>query len=220
MANRTIQFLGSGYAPTGTQPITVSATLNGNVVYTGSIPTSYTSEINHNNTAQVELFTCELPVEFSGTVPMSISIDNPVGVTVFFEEVQSNYMTIDNPAFTTEQIAALTNPATPLADKITIWTACAVPPLSAAEITILESGDPAQIIPILEAHNLLPYISSGASEFLPVNRAAECRTNVIINGTAQTRQAEPTGQWGWVVSFAAEESGLFECDLTVVAGQA
>jgi hypothetical protein len=219
MANRTIQFLGSGYAPTGTDPITISATLNGNVVYTGSIPTSYTSEINHQPDGQEVLFTCELPVDFSGTVPMSISLDNPVGVTAFFEQVQSNYVTIPNSAFTAEQIAVLTNPATPLADKITIWTACAVPPLSAAEITILESGDPAEIIPILDAHNLRPYISSGASEFFSVNGANDPRSNVVINGTAKTRPAEPAGTWGWIVSFAAEESGLFECDLTVVAGQ-
>jgi hypothetical protein len=218
MANRTIQFLGQGYAPTGTDPITVSATLNGNVVYTGTIPTSYTSEINHLADAQTVLFTCELPVDFSGTVPMSISLDSPVGVTVFFEQVQSNYMIIANPAFTAEQIAVLTNPATSLADRITIWTACAVPPLSAAEITILESGVTAEIKPILDTHNLQTTISSGASKFLTVNGASECRTNVVINGVATTRQSEPPGDWGWIVEFPTEGSGLFECNLTTIAG--
>jgi len=219
MANRTIQFWGQGYAPTGTDPITVSATLNGNVVYTGSIPTSYTSEINHATDAQVVLFTCELPVDFAGTVPMSISLDSPVGVTAFFEQIQSNYMTIPNTVFTAEQRATLTNPATTLADRITIWTACAVPSLSAAEITILESGNKVEIAAILNSHNLQTYVSSGANTFVDVNGGQETRSNVVINGTAQTRQSEPTGVWGWIVEFPAEGSGLFESDVTVIAGQ-
>ena len=219
MANRTIQFWGQGYAPTGTDPITVSATLNGNVVYTGTIPTLYTSEIDYVDTAQVVLFTCELPVDFAGTVPMSISLDSPVGVTAFFEQIQSNYMTIPNTVFTAEQRATLTNPATTLADRITIWTACAVPSLSAAEITILESGNTVEIAAILDTHNLQTYISSGATGFIPVSDTTEPRSNVVINGTAQSRQAEPTGTWGWTVEFPAEGSGLFEYDVTVIAGQ-
>jgi hypothetical protein len=219
MANRTIQFWGQGYAPTGTDPITVSATLNGNVVYTGSIPTSYTSEINHLSDLQAVLFTCELPVDFAGTGPMSISLDSPVGVTVFFEQVQSNYMSRPNPVFTAEEIAVLSNPDTPRADKVTIWTARAVPSLSAEDITILETGTLAEIDAVRVAHNLTTFTSSGSDLFLLVNGANEPRSNVVINGTAQTRQSEPTGVWGWVVEFPAEGAGLFECDLTVQAGQ-
>ena len=219
MANRTIQFLGQGYAPTGTDPITVSATLDGNVIYAGTIPTSYTSEINHLAEAQEVLFTCELPVNFSGTLPMSISLDNPVGVTVFFEQIQLNYMTIINPVFTAEDLAALANPATPRADKVAIWTARAVPSLSAEDIAILETGNLEQVNTVRAAHNLQTYISAGPGIFLAANGAAESRSNVVINGVAQTRQSEPAGTWGWTVEFPAEGSGLFECNVTVIAGQ-
>ena len=94
MANRTIQFLGQGYAPTGTEPIMVTATLDGNTVYTGTIPTLYTSNIGRLPTDQVVLFTCEIPVEFAGTVPMTISLDSPVGVDAYFEQMLSNYMPV------------------------------------------------------------------------------------------------------------------------------
>jgi hypothetical protein len=221
MANRTIQFLGSGYAPTGTDPITISATLNGNVVYTGSIPTSYTSEIDHVPGNQVVLFTCELPVDFSNTVPMSISLDNPVGVTVFFEQVESNYMPTPNPAFTIEQFNTLIDPTSTITDKMAIWTACAVPPLSSADIAVLDNGNAtwtAEKQAVLVAHNLTLSVSSGATTFLNVNGGNEPRTNVIINGESVTRQSEPAGAWGWIVEFPAEGSGLFECDLTVLAG--
>jgi hypothetical protein len=221
MANRTIQFLGSGYAPTGTDPITVSATLNGNVVYTGTIPTSYTGEINRLPVGQVALFTCELPLDFSGTVPMSISFDSPVESTVFFEQVQSNYMPIANPVFTAEQFQSLIDPTTPFADKMAIWTACAVPPLSEADITVLTTGATwtEEKQAVLVAHNLTSTVSSGATTFVSANGSAEPRTNVLINGDPVTRSAEPVGTWGWIVEFPAEGSGLFECDLTVLAGQ-
>jgi hypothetical protein len=227
MANRTIQFLGSGYAPTGTDPITVSATLAGNVIYTGTIPTSYTSVIDHLPTGQVVLFTCELPANFASTVPMSISLDNPVGVTVFFEEVLSNYMAIANPVYTPAQFNTLkapvgADPAADIAERMAIWTACAVPPLSEADIAVLDNGN-ATWTPekqaVLVAHNLTLMVSSGATTFVGVNGGPEPRTNVVINGESVTRSAEPTGPWGWKVEFPAEGSGLFECDLTVIAGQ-
>jgi hypothetical protein len=227
MANRTIQFLGSGYAPTGTDPITISATLAGNVVYTGTIPTSYTSNIDHLPTDQVTLFTCELPVDFSGTVPMSISLDNPVGVTVFFEQVLSNYMPGPNPVYTQEQFDRLIAPVGPdtaadIAERMAIWTACAVPPLSSADIAVLDNGNVTwtpEKQAVLVAHNLTSFVSSGATTFLPVNSGNEPRTNVVINSEPETRPADPPGTWGWLVEFPAEGSGLFECDLTVAAGQ-
>jgi hypothetical protein len=223
MANRTIQFLGSGYAPTGTDPITISATLAGNVVYTGTIPTSYTSEIDRQTADQVVLFTCELPVDFSGTVPMSISLDNPVGVTVFFEQVQSNYMIMGNyQAFTQEQLDVLADPASTINDRMPIWTACAVPPLSSADIAVLDNGNAtwtAEKQAVLVAHNITSSVSSGPTTFMLVNGDSDARTNVVINGEPGTRQSEPIGTWGWKVEFPAEGSGLFECDLTVKAGQ-
>jgi hypothetical protein len=222
MANRTIQFLGSGYAPTGTDPITISATLAGNVVYTGTIPTSYTSEIDRDPANTVELFNCELPVDFSGTVPMSITLDSPVGVSVYFEQINSNYMRVYNPVYSEVDREVLQNPDSTQAEKTAIFIERAVPPLSAAEIAIFETGTSEEKSAVRDAHNLQLFISSGPTKFFPVYGSAagsEARSNVVINGTAQTRAAEPNGQWGWVVSFTAEESGLFECDISMLAGQ-
>jgi len=220
MANRTIQFLGQGYAPTGTEPIVITATLNGNVVYTGNIPTLYTSDVDHDPTSQVVLFTCELPVDFAGTVPMSIALDSPVGVDAFFEQIYSNYMPITNPVYTSSEIGVLTNPASTPAEKIAIYTAKAVPPLSAAEIAILENGTQAEKDAVLAAHNITTYVSGGADTFISANGSADPRSNVIINGTARTRGDSPAGTWGWEVEFPAEGSGLIEYDLTVIAGLA
>jgi hypothetical protein len=218
MANRTIQFLGQGYAPTGTEPIVITATLNGNVVYTGNIPTLYTSDVDRDPTSQVVLFTCELPVDFAGTVPMSIALDSPVGVDAFFEQIYSNYMLINNPVYTSSERGVLINPASTPAEKIAIYTARAVPSLSAAEIAILENGTPEGQYGVLVSHNLTLHVSSGPDTFNTVNGSADPRSNVVINGTAVTRGDTPAGTWGWEVEFPAEGSGLFEYDLTVIAG--
>lgn len=218
MANRTIQFLGQGYAPTGTDPIVITATLNGNVVYTGNIPTLYTSDIGHQPEDQVVMFTCELPIDYAGTMPMAISLDSPVGVDAYFEQIYSNYMPVPNPVYTQSEIGVLTDPASTTAEKIAIYTAKAVPPLSPAEIAVLENGTVAEKTAVLDSHNITVTVSSGPDTFLSLNGNTDPRSNVVINGVALTRGPTPTGTWGWEVEFPAENSGTFEFDLTVIAG--
>ena len=220
MANRTIQFFGQGYAPTGTDPIVIIATLAGNVIYTGNIPTLYTSDVGRLPGDQVVLFTCELPVDYAGTMPMSISVDSPVGVDAYFEQIESNYMTIFNPVYTQSEIGVLTDPASTVAERTAIYTARAVPPLSPAEIAVLNNGTPEEKNAIIAAHNLTLTVSSGPDGFIPVNGNADPRTNVVINGVPRTRATDPAGTWGWKVDFSSDESGLIECDLTVIAGLA
>jgi hypothetical protein len=72
---------------------------------------------------------------------------------------------------------------------------------------------------ILVAHNITLTVSSGPDGFYGVNNAKDPRSNVVINGVSVTRGTSPTGTWGWLVEFSAEESGLIEYNLTVVAGQ-
>jgi hypothetical protein len=218
MANRTIQFWGQGYAPTGTDPIVITATLNGNVVYTGNIPTLYTLDVSRLPADQVLLFTCELPMEYAGTFPMSILLNSPVGVDAFFEQVLSNYMMINNPVYTESEFGVLIDPSSTNAEKVAIYTAHAVPPLSPAEIAILETGTQAEYDAVLASHNLTVAVSSGPGTFANLNRASDPRTNVVINGVVQTRGSTPDGTWGWEIQFPAEGSGLFEFDLTVAAG--
>jgi hypothetical protein len=218
MTNRTIQFLGQGYAPVGTEPIVITATLNGNVVYTGNIPTAYTSNVSTTPADQVVLFSFEVPMAFAGTQPMAISIDNPVGVIAYFEQIYSNYMKTLNPVYTQNEIGVLTNPASTQAERIAIYTANAVPPLSAAEIAILENGTPTEKTAVLASHNLTVIISFGPDTFVNLNGPNEPRSNVVVNGVAKTRGDTPTGTWGWIVEFPAEGSGLLEYDLTATAG--
>jgi hypothetical protein len=218
MTNKTIQFWGQGYAPTGTDPIVITATLNGNVVYAGNIPTLYTSDISRVAGDQVILFTCELPIEYAGTFPMSVSLDSPVGVDAYFEQVLSNYMAIYNPVYTESEIGVLTDPSSTTAEKVAIYTAKAVPPLSPAEIAILETGTLPEKDAVLASHNITVAISSGPDTFIPVNNLTDPRSNVVINGVALTRGSTPAGAWGWEVEFPAEGEGLIECDLTLVAG--
>jgi hypothetical protein len=218
MANRTIQFLGQGYAPTGTEPIVITATLNGNVVYTGNIPTTYTTDVNRIPEGQEVLFTCELPIDYAGTMPMSISLDNPVGVTVYFEQINSNYLPKNNPVYNTAELSVLTNPSSTISEKLAIWTARAVPALDSTEIATLEAGPQSERIAVLAAHNLNTQISNGPDVFYSANNDLDTRSNVVINGVAQTRGDTPSGTWGWEVTFPSDDSGSIEYDLTVVAG--
>lgn len=218
MVNRTIQFLGQGYAPTGTDPIVITATLNGNVVYTGNIPTLYTSDVSRLADEQVVLFTCELPVDYAGTMPMLISLDSPVGVDAYFEQIYSNYVNIYNPVFTASELAVVDSPSSPMSEKIAIYTEKAVPPLSPEDILILETGTQLNYIAVLVAHNITSIVSSGPDTFVTVNGNTDPRSNVVINGVARTRGLTPTGTWGWEVEFPAENSGTITYDLTIQAG--
>jgi hypothetical protein len=154
---------------------------------------------------------------------MSIALDSPVGVTAYFEQIYSNYMAIYNPVYTQSEIGVLTDPASTAAEKIAIYTAKAVPPLSAAEIAILETGTLAEKDAVLASHNLTILVSSGPDTFVNINGSSEPRTNVVINEVSQSipdpRPTGADGTWGWEVKFPAEGSGLFECNLTAIAGQ-
>ena len=222
MTNRTVQFWGQGYAPTGTDPITITATLAGNVIYNGTVSTQYTTDIGRLPTDQVSLFTCELPMYYAGTLPMSIVIDSPVNSSVFFEQILANYSSLLNPVYTESEIGVLTNPSSTTAEKIAIYTANAVPPLDAAEITILETGTEIEQNAVLVSHNLEIAKSSGPNGFLNISGAtSDPRTNVVINGVAVTRGETPAGTWGWEVDLSPdiENDGTITFDLTVASGR-
>jgi hypothetical protein len=218
MANRTIQFWGQGYAATGTEPITITANLNGNVVYTGTIPTLYTSDVSRVPSDQVIVFTVDVPMDYAGTFPMSISLDNPVGVDAYFEQIVANYTRIFNPVFTPSEIGVISDPSSTPAEIVAIYNAHAVPPLSPAEIAILENGTKEEKDAVLVAHNITTVVSSGADGFFPVSGNTDPRNNVVINGVPVTRGDTPPGTWGWEVEFPAEGSGLIDYDLTIQAG--
>jgi len=221
MTTRILQFYGGGYATGGTEPISITANLNNSVVYSGTIPTDYISEPSLLPDDQVLLFTCEVPMNFAGTYPMEIYIDNPVGVRVYFDQIYSNYMTIFNPVYSPAQVKILNNPASTRSEKVDVLIQSAVSPLTQEEIAILYSTDPAEQSiqkDIIIAHNLQLTVSSGPIGWQSPNTSNDPRSNVVINGVAVSRFAEPSGTWGWMVIFDAETSGSISYDLTLISG--
>lgn len=101
MTNRTVQFWGQGYSTppaAGLEftPCTITATVNGNVVFSGAIPTLESSDIKREPTDQQLLFTCEIPLVTGNTlytIPVSLEI---TGDDVFLEQIEANYCNMGN----------------------------------------------------------------------------------------------------------------------------
>jgi hypothetical protein len=91
MTTRTVQFVAYGFSETGNASVT--ATFNGNTVYSGAIPTQnieYSPSLDLLPEAQTG-FTWEIPLEMAGSYPMTITITG--GNTVVIGPVLTNYNT-------------------------------------------------------------------------------------------------------------------------------
>jgi len=214
MTNRTIQFYGAGY---GAEPVSITATANGNTVFNGTINT-----INEPfTTAWLDpaqftvIFTMEIPVEFSGTVPMSVTVNSGNGIA--FAHVRSNYMYMPNPIYSSEQWAVISANAQS-AESLTIQTSLANPPFSQAELDTL--SNPAttqeQYYTILNAHGLIPYIMGGPGNFSAAFWPSDSRTDVTIDGNPVSppnpRPPEYTGDWTWKVSAGSTLAFTFNTE--------
>jgi hypothetical protein len=87
MTNRTVKFQGWG---TGTT--TITATLDGEIVFSGAVELVEFDEDNSSHETAPTLFTVELPVEFGGTKQMKITVDN---APLRFGQIVANYTEVD-----------------------------------------------------------------------------------------------------------------------------
>ena len=218
--NRTIQFFGLGF---GTEPVQITVTVSGNTSFVGTIPTVDAPlpppAENYPPSDFVELFTLQVPVEFDGSFPMTIS--TTTGYGMLLGPTFANYIVIKNPIFSDSQFN-IVNSNIRSQDSIDICVELANPPFTQAEIAIL--NDPATPINnfslLLSEHDVYPWIPGGPSNFHPPGFRPEgdCRSNVTLNGTAiappDPRPSGKNGDWCWPIPTP----GVLGFDLTVHAG--
>jgi hypothetical protein len=219
MTTRTFQFYGRGYSE-GAFPVSITVTFNDIVIYDGEIPTLEYAPINYS-TDPVLLFTGgEVPVDFSGTVPMTITLHN--GARALIGTVYSNYVQIPNPVFTPEQYATITSPAgTRNDEKLGIYTSLANPPMTQEDIDLLtnQSAPAMEIKTMLATHGILPLVSGGADHWDTSFFTSDCRTDITINQVPQSvtdfRSEDKSGHWNWVI----DAGDVMTYNLNVQAGQ-
>ena len=107
--NRTLQFYGAAY---GNSNVSLTATINNNVVFSGEVPTINSpipppTNNSINSMDEVLLFSLPdsplFPTNWEGSYPVSITVSGGYGV--IFTEIYSNYMNI----FTDIEQAVLAN---------------------------------------------------------------------------------------------------------------
>lgn len=226
MNNRTIQFWGQGYStPVGASelsltPCTIAATFNGTQVFSGPVPTIESTDVSRQPGDQSLLFSFVIE-EGTGVYPVSLDI---TGADLYLEQIMINYCSVYNPVYSSSEITTLETIGAPVEDKLAIWEAHAVPPLSEADIALLsttdEPGYPARNACLAE-HGLSLLVSTGEDGFLSVS-TAECRSNVVVTGASYVSPPPPTerpagleGTWGWEVEVAPGNTATFSFDLTI-----
>ena len=214
MSNRTIQIKGYGY---GSTTCSANVSYNGATVFSGTIPTLNQAEILLLPVEQVVMLTFEIDVVAAGTFPLTINITG--GNAAYIEQVLSNYIPVQNPVYSASDWAIITNPSSTNEQKIAVFVPLAVPPLSEADIAVLQQGTGGpEALAVLAAHGLSLFVSSGADNYGAIS-SSQSKSNVIINGTSLTPGNPPPGEWGWEVPVVSG-TGTFACDLIVTAGLA
>ena len=214
MPNRTVQLLGQGY---GSTTCSASVIYNGATVFSGPIPTLNQTQVLLSPEEQVVLATFEIDVAAAGTFPLMINITG--GNTAFIEQVNSNYMPTGNPVYSESDWDIINNPASTSAELIAVFEPLAVPPLSEAEIAVLEQGTTSpEAQAVLATHGLNYTVSSGSANYEAISNP-QAKVNVVINGISKQPGSAPAGEWGWEIPVVSG-TGTFACDLIVTAGLA
>ena len=117
-------------------------------------------------------------------VPVSITVTSgQIGVALF----EWNYAKVENPIYSEEQWAVVTNSESTAAQRLAIYEIVAVPPLTDADkIMLLTTGpdDQAARNTIINTHGLTTYVQDSTQFAYGLNpETAACnRTNVLLNG--------------------------------------
>ena len=184
MTIRQFKLLGQQSASIGT------ITMNGTPVFEGAFLTQ-DQHIDPNNGATVEWISTgsvyvdnALAINNYIMVPVSITVTSgQIGVALF----QWNYAMVENPIYSDEQWAIVTNPGSTAAQRLAIYEIVAVPPLTDADkITLLTTGQVGKAArnTIIKTHGLTNYVQDStqfAYGLTPEDFACN-RTSVLLNG--------------------------------------
>jgi hypothetical protein len=217
MANRTIEIFGW---VEGNTTCTANVLFNGNVVHSGPVPSvTAVPEIEPPNGFTEGIVTFEVPVNLSGTFPVSITFTG--GDEALVQRILCNYMPIANPIYTPEQYAIVSN-ATPStrAERNAIMIPLATPALTAEEITIVENANTTspESQAIFNSHGIGFTVSSGPAVNKAVHLPIQAKTNVKVNGVDVAPGTEPAGEWGYIIPFT-DGVGTISFDLIIDPGQ-
>lgn len=201
MTNRTVKFHGQGF---GNVPVTITVTANGNIVFQGPIPTldQPLPPPRYHDDAIPSIFEMPIPLDFIGTIPMSVVVESGLGIA--FLDALANYNLIPNPIYTPEQFAVITAPEK-TTQGLDIFIQLANPALSSAEIAVLDNPDTpdSECNAILANHGLSLYVSGGATQFNADFCNDDSRLYPALDGnplpTPVPRPSGLLGDWTWIV---------------------
>jgi hypothetical protein len=232
---RTVRFRGLGF---GTSPAEIRVIHRppncGYEVFYTTVPTiNVTPPVPPDlldPAIQQVVFTIELPIDFTGQVPMSIHCTS--GTAVIVTGMDANYCYEDslNPRYSAQDRSILDNPMSLAADRARVWRSRATPPFDHEEEALIDAyvNNPTketyQATKVFFQWHGLGRVSSGPDGFRNTCFENDARLNCCINDVpiVDNRQAiEKTRTWpGKVGSF---ERVIFchttlTFDLNIMAG--
>ena len=180
MTDRTIKFLGYGI---GNTQSTITATVAGNVVYTGNVAMVPTRLPNNLLDVRSPLmFSIVVDIETIGTLPISVSVDaNTSPVAMGLASFNYSKSTLKG-SLTDEQFINIINDPDNATVTKPIQIQMANPPLSESESAVWNDDTTpySERYSIEETHNMFLFESSGVSWFIPPR--GNPVSNVILDG--------------------------------------
>ena len=217
MTNRTLKFYGQGF---GTNPVTITAIIDGNTVYDG--PVSTIDEILTSDPYPQDLcsslFSTQIPVEFSGSFPVTIQVNSGFGIKLV--TILENYILIPNPIYTPEQFEIVTNPDSGTEEVLDIFIDLASPAFSPEEIAVLSNPDTPEyeFRLLLTQHNVSVYVSGGEDHYNTSFSSAGDWADPKLDGAPILPPDPVPGGWGnWTWTVPVGSVLQFVCNIE--AGQ-